>query len=72
MGRKKIVPTSEPVFDDDDGSDDLENGDLDLEEEDSGRGLLIAVNKHVVNEGEDDEDEEDDEEDPEAPKQSEH
>lgn len=65
MGRKKkVVPTAEPAFVDDDASDAIENGGLDLEEEDSGRGLLIAVNKHVVNEDEEDEDEDDDEEAP--------
>ncbi|CAN0519036.1 unnamed protein product, partial [Ectocarpus sp. 12 AP-2014] len=32
--------------------------DLEEEEEDSGRGLLVAVNKHVINEDEDDEGEE--------------
>lgn len=61
MGRKKkVIPTAEaPVADE-------ESGGLDLEE-DSGRGLLIAVNKHVVNE--EDEDEDDGEDDSEGPKQ---
>lgn len=72
MGRKKqVVPTAEPALADEEGS----GGGLDLEEEDSGRGLLIAVNKHVVNEDEDEEEEgeegEDEEEDSEAPKQRE-
>lgn len=69
-GKKKVIPT-EPAFvdDDDDGSDGIENGGVDPEEEDSGRGLLIAVNKHVVNEDEDDDDEGEEEEDSEVPKQ---
>lgn len=66
MGRKKKVIPTEPAFVDDDESDGIENGGVDPEEEDSGRGLLIAVNKHVVNEDEDEEGE--DEEDSEAPK----
>lgn len=68
MGRKKkVIPIAEPPLADEEGS----GGGLDLEEEeDSGRGLLVAVNKHVVNEDEDDEDEEDEEDDG-APKQRE-
>lgn len=56
---KKVVATAEPDFADEEGSNS--RGGLDLEEEeeeDSGRGLLIAVNKHVINEDEDDEEEE--------------
>eukprot|EP00903_Cladosiphon_okamuranus_P010786 g10192.t1 len=59
MGRKKVVPAAEPSFADEDGS----GGGLDLEQEDSGRGLLIAVNKHVVNEDEDGEGDEDEDDD---------
>lgn len=54
---KKVVATAEPDFADEEGSDS--RGGLDVEEEeDSGRGLLVAVNKHVINEDEDDEEEE--------------
>lgn len=68
MGRKKVIPTAEPPFADEDGS----GRGVDLEEEDSGRGLLIAVNKHITNEDDDDEEEgDDDEEDSEAPRQRE-
>jgi len=61
--KKKVVPTAEPGFVDEEGRGQA--GD----EEDSGRGLLVAVSNHVVND--EDEDEEDEEEDSEAPKQSE-
>ena len=63
--KKKVVPTAEPGFVDEEGNDQG----LDEEEEDSGRGLLIAVNSHVVNEDDDDDDEE--EENSEASKKSE-
>lgn len=53
---KKVVATAEPDFADEEGSNS--RGGLDLEEEDSGRGLLVAVNKHVINEDDDDEEEE--------------
>lgn len=67
MGRKKVLPTAEPPFADEDGS----GRGVDLEEEDSGRGLLIAVNKHIINEDDDEEEGDDDEEDSEAPRQRE-
>ncbi|CAM9323183.1 unnamed protein product [Ectocarpus sp. 12 AP-2014] len=55
---KKVVATAEPDFADEEGSYSRGGLDLEEEEEDSGRGLLVAVNKHVINEDEDDEGEE--------------
>ncbi|CAM9423368.1 unnamed protein product, partial [Scytosiphon promiscuus] len=44
--KKKVVPTDEPAFVDEEQSNSIEQGGI--EDEDSGRGLLVAVSKHYV------------------------
>lgn len=63
---RKVIPTDEPAFDEEQ-SDSIEQGGP--EEEDSGRGLLLAVNKHVYNEDDEGNGDEDEEDSDGAPKQ---